>query len=452
MDNVGTYPGNAKNDMISSWGDANYLEASHLAVMQCHGSVWGPNLEYVPRLEKNVGQYEWGEGGKTQWVVIGGCDVLGYTINVDGTPSHHYPRANRWNDSFKGISGILGYRSSSWYRPTDRGLAASTARLFASRLLSGETFWNAWISATDYVHRVIGRKAEAAVFPNSREALRDTLLQFRSERTDGLDESSIRRRTVGRGRAPCYHYCHHVDANGELRCDHACSPKEALAAKHEVSPGFFLDPGLGDATQTLQTYRLERESNTTLGTQVLAGLGGEYQDVLGDNGDLLLRRWNVPRNGDGPQADELVTRFREAANADGITFMVDEREADLAGEGDGAIKCIALDPVISDAQGDVTISDYGVVLEWRDEDLIVSEGPRLKITPTGQSKTINLDRQALIGALAGFVEENWTVDVTDVGAMYLPKVDGGEWVLQATLAAHAIVQREETRQAVQVLL
>lgn len=245
MDNKGTYPGNAKNYMIEQYNqDKDYIERSHLALIDSHGNVFGPDLEYVPRSRSGFSWYQWGDEGLLQWIMIQGCDCLGFPIFPDGRPAPFYPSPDRWDGAFLGISGLLGYRSASYYQKSllspqliaDAGLPihtmslpADTAAVLVNAVASGQTFFDAWTAAADFLHRSLDVQAEVAVFASAEACLRDSVGSFYPERKLGLEASSIRYRRVGSGKAPIYHYCDRVDLAGNPLCT-AMTKKEVKEA------------------------------------------------------------------------------------------------------------------------------------------------------------------------------------------------------------------------------
>ena len=221
MEQVGLYPGNAKESMIRWYADSEFIEAGNISLLHCHGNPWvGPSLEYMPTPMLNwPGTFEWGDRGKLMWVGLGGCDILGFSTYPDGrVAAECNPRPDRWDSMFKGISGVLGYRSSSWYSKDNPTLGALTGSTFANSLLSGMTFFEAWFTAGDFLHRNIGRQAEIAVFVSSKDALEDTLEKYSLERNVGIYPPGIRRRLVGRGPAPQFDYCEQVNEDGSSAC------------------------------------------------------------------------------------------------------------------------------------------------------------------------------------------------------------------------------------------
>ena len=355
MENVGVYTSNARDAMIQRWEDQRYIEAGNISLLHSHGNPWsGPSLEYVPPKLQWSGIYEWGEQGKLQWVALGGCDILGFATFPDGrvSPNSH-PRPDRWKDMFKGISGVLGYRSASWYQKDNPGLGASTGAVFADALLNGMTFFEAWISAGDYLHRRIGRQAEVAVFLSSPDALQDTLASYMKQRRVGLDPSPIARRIVGSGEAPHYDYCEKVDDNGNWACNiFSNSPPTQLAENVwlRLQPQWFTD-----------SYPVfECEKTEDLGVEI-AGVASDLKWNILANGDLqslTLAEENI---------QALSERIRQSEHPSGHVCLVDEMSTEDHWSAYRAV-------VIGDRQIRV-FDDFGVVIERISGQTFIKKSP-----------------------------------------------------------------------------
>jgi hypothetical protein len=251
---LGYYDGNAKNRMLRSYGDdSNYIEKGNLAVISSHGNIYGVNVEYSPVSgEKLVADFEWGNNGVLQWVLIDGCEMLGFAKGPDGKPAANARgwwgedlSALRWNGAFAGISGMCGYRSMSWYVPgfvselspwIDKGprLGYAKGKLTRDLLSAGHTFPSAWTRSADWIHRNLRRGADVTIYASHPECLGDTLTTFASDRRMGVDLNSVISAIVGAG-PPEYDYPTTVDADGNPTA--SAPAKLAAPADHEVVRG-----------------------------------------------------------------------------------------------------------------------------------------------------------------------------------------------------------------------
>lgn len=280
MENLGTYPGNANNEMIQQNGD-QYIEVGNIAVMQSHGSVWGPDLTYLPSLF-GTWWYDWGGKNKLQWVLIGGCDCLGYAKYPNGQISDYHPRVDRWDRVFQGVSGVLGYRSDSWYQPTNTSLADRAGSVLARRLTNGASFVEAWRTMATYVHRSLGRRAEVAVFASSKAALQDNLVDFEQSRPKGVDQSTISTQVIGAGSGPTYSgYCPSVDFDGTYTCTTSFLDTDSWT---EIFPGIYTNVDLGVEVGELPEYScVDPSSCCPISTPASGNLRRESSGVIGLN-------------------------------------------------------------------------------------------------------------------------------------------------------------------------
>lgn len=231
------YPGNAKNSMLETPQDAQYIERAMLVAIYGHGNIFGPDVEYVPTLRLlQFPWHVWGDLGVMRWVFVGGCDALGFPVKPDGMPVLNSDQAppNRWSGTLGGISGICGYRSASWYVPGFQQMmplmeyegisimqvGSGYAQTLVNNMGALNTFWGSWVQAGNWLHGQLNHLAEAAVFVNHPESLNEHLKNYLWHRQGGLDFASIRRHMVGKGAAPVYHYCDTCDANGRATCTH----------------------------------------------------------------------------------------------------------------------------------------------------------------------------------------------------------------------------------------
>lgn len=444
MQQLGLYPGNAGDHMIQSWQDAEYLEQGNIAVMQSHGNIFGPDLDYVPGVaSRAVNWYEWGDLGRTQWVAIGGCDVLGFTIAPSGAPSPYWPAAARWNTAFRGITGILGYRSSSWYRPQDRGLAANTARIFATRLTAGDTFYLAWRHAADYLHRVIGRTAEIAVFASSQEALSDTLYAFKADRLQSLDVGSVRRTHVGRGWGPCYHYPSKVDENG-IPIDYRICPPKPFQKSFDAPATLFAE-SFTEVSRSLAV--LEVTSQGSAVAMALGDLSGTYEMVVDEAGLEILRIWSFPINPSTREPQVLVNRIQDAVQDTGVVLVQDSLPGDsdvLDGSTD-----VSLVPHIDSGSESVRMDTFGITLEYLDKELRIVESPMLYLSDTGRQQVISMNRTMADDVFNALTEEGWRVYVQPTEVIY--NVDSSADRVTPSIAVNAIIERSRLRQSIQIL-
>ena len=265
MENLGTYPGNARNSMLQQ-NDDQYVELGNIAVLQSHGSVWGPDLEFLPSTF-GTWWYNWGDKHKLQWVLIGGCDCLGYSTYPNGEISDYHPRVDRWDRVFDGISGVLGYRSDSYYSPNDINLADRAGVHLASRLVNGATFVDAWRSTATYVHRSLGRRAEMTVFASSVSALSDNLRTFEQSRPIGLDQRTISTYSIGTGSGPTFRgYCPNVDYDGTYTCDPNFYNNDA---RTEIASGIFASTDLQTSIDSLPEFSLVENSGLNVDSKDL---------------------------------------------------------------------------------------------------------------------------------------------------------------------------------------
>lgn len=416
MKNKGVYAGNAKNSMISRWGDSSYLETSNIVVMQCHGNTSGPDLEYVPR-EFTTWGYKWGDKGRTQWIFIGGCDVLGFTIKPNGKPSSTYPSADRWNRVFKGISGILGYRSSSWYRKNDTNLANNTATVLSNMLTTGNTIVNSWIMSANYLHRVLGVKAEIAIFPNSRESLKDTLSTFNSSRTKNLDVTSIKTQVVGTGKAPCYHYSSKTDESGAPIAYNLCTLKDKSSIK--LNNNTTCNSLIKFETTKLPIFKAEL-AQSSLGQIVLNNHQVSFKEILSVDSKVLLVNCEFSIEQIGMSIDDLISRLIEQANINGITLPIIEDNFYQSANGNSKIKKISMEPHIKLNSNElVRISDYGIELEIFGSTVKMTEAPFFKLSEQIGSKKCGIDSKDLLTVLDSNFEKGQEITILDATPLYI---------------------------------
>lgn len=239
------YPGNAKNEMILQ-KDSDSLEKVHLIAMYGHGSPWGPDLEYVPSANiMSWSSYKWGDAGVSRWIFIGGCDAIGFPVFTDdGSPAPNaYPSLHRFGSAMQGVSGICGYRSSSWYIPGFQALSpinewgtidmtrvgGGYGAELANRMGALQSFYDAWTGSAHWLHNQLGRGAEVAAICNTTDNNGEHLQNYRADRRNGVDVGSVRRTAVGSGTAPEYHYCEVVDRQG------MCAKSAIVSKYHSVS-------------------------------------------------------------------------------------------------------------------------------------------------------------------------------------------------------------------------
>lgn len=214
MRKKGDFLVNAKNSLIEAElfrGKKKQIEQANLAFICAHGSPNSINLEYHPtkRLLPYGPKYKWGEGGRLQWVFAMACDSLAYAVDSKGQiiPDADWPFGvdpGRWNEDFRGISGVLGFRSLASYVPSEPLYTQLLGLGFGRRLLEGYSFFDAWIDTQDFYHGSLGIQADVAIYCSSNSSGSDSLRNFTRNRVSGLDRSSIRHRLVGRGQKPNY--------------------------------------------------------------------------------------------------------------------------------------------------------------------------------------------------------------------------------------------------------
>lgn len=384
MEDRGVYPGNALNSMIERWEDSKYIEAGHFAYLQSHGNVYGPDLEYVPSLALGVWDYRWGEKGRLQWVALGGCDTLGFPTYANGQMANHHPAPERWNDAFQGISGILGYRSASYYQPSNTVLGANVGILFVRELASGRTFYQSWISSADYLHRTLNVRAEVAAYASSREALGDTLTSFVSRRIRGIDPRSISRTMVGSGGGPHYDYCERVDNDGNPLCGRGLTD-----GADEPFPGLFMNCRLASECVTLPVLEVAPQSTEE---SVLGAIGGGLTSRVS-----IGSRFHSYEVTQDPHPATLLERLASAATKGAIVWLDGEA---LDGEGVSGLKRA----VSIEGRRIPIFGDYGVSLMRGEHGADLRLSPDLKVGSDCGERTVSLSVDVVINRFSSLLE------------------------------------------------
>lgn len=428
MDNRGVYAGSAQNTMLRALGDREYVEACNIAFIQSHGNTSGPDVEYHPPASATYGLYRWGDRGKLQWIACGGCDILGLVTYPNGSlAAHKYPNPSRWNIAFQGISGILGFRSSSYYQPRNYRLGSNFGAMFAREFCNGKTLWHAWVLATDYLHRMIGVRAEACVHVNSELSLNDKVTSYNLERKKVHDINSLRRQLVGRGGSPTYSYCHQVDSNGNYTC--------ALASKGaddgRLDSRLYLACDL-PANNPLPVYSLIRTQPIVIGDQ----------PYLPDHEDSSQEAVVVEMLMSEESARALVGSLESSREKEFVRFepestleipnrLYSGKHAIMAGDGAYDIFC-----------------DFGLSLDKHPSgDVMARFGPSMQAGDVLEYRS-PVSEMSILQAFLPWLASGAQVDVEFARLMYTQQDLGGVSALAPVLVCYATVTGNGVKQSI----
>jgi Family of unknown function (DUF6345) len=444
MDDLGVYPGNAQDSMIEKWSDSAYVEQGNLAYIQCHGNPYEIALSYEP-VTSGLSQYRWGEDGRLQWLIVGGCDVLGYSRLPDGSPapnSYYYPALSRWNDAFQGISGILGYRSASFYQVNNTGIPSMASAVLVQELQAGHTFVASWLAASSYVHNVLNHQAEAAVLASSASALSDTLVSFVEERPIGLDLSAVRRVTVGRGPSPQYDYEEVVQA-GPMPAIQNKRPLPQITAKVAIRQDLKI-PSI-----TLPTFRIEAKSHSEL-AKVTASLKLRELYAIELSSENAFTTYLADSSITIDSLKSILPKPANYANAtQSPDFQMGYVESTLTLL-DG-IKQLNIASVVSNNSSVYPIFEYGMTIDYRDNDNVVRVGNLWLQKDVAGQITIEVSEAELALALEG-VSASFEKVIVDQLAIGYAAFDSPEKRLEPVLAAYCTFVQKGQRAHIQIMI
>lgn len=422
MENAGTYAGNAKNHMIYSFGnDKKYIERGNFSFIVSHGSPTdGPNVEHMPLNNKSWNLVEWGEAGRLQWVGMTGCDILGFPTYPDGTIAFDcWPRPERWNGIFQGVSGILGYRSGSYYQANNLNLAKSTGEVLSHELTSGATFFDAWISMADYLHRRLDQMAEVAVFASSTDSLSDSLTSFVPERNLGLDLLSIRRAMVGRSRPAHYNYCERVDERGNQLCIEPFDDESYI----EIAPGLWRAPSISPKTLELPEFNTVPAKHNPL-------LAKKRQL---NNKSTRLHQLNELTTIDFDIDEKTVFQFlMESIDSASTCRLLSERTGTNSQSASRSINISGVDiPLFGDFGATYTHTALGSRLRYSAHIYTTDELPSIKIT---------IDDSSLAQRLEKFTAPDRKVYIDDLRTVYSSESQNNQQLVTPKLCVYMRIQ------------
>lgn len=445
MDDMGVYPGTARNHMIEYWdeSDNDYIETSHIAFLDCHGNVYGgPDLEYEPAaLAKASYRFRWGDLGRLQWVMIAACDVLGYTRRTDGSIADAYPSASRWNQAFRGISGIVGYRSYSWYRANEPGLGSFMAGVVVRELQAGQSFWRAWCAGADWLHSVINNQADAAVFANSLEALSDTLVSFASERREGLALASVRNRIVGRGDTPTYGYTETVTGADEGSDGVVPALNSVLVSVGEriyAAPDVWLTQTMAERLEILPL------SIDDLEVRLNVLHVEKLYDLVADTGRHLsvFARPEALSPQDVKDLVELIIGKPPYKNL--LLQYSSQRTGDIH------VATVAASVVSSGRE--LPILDFGIAVEHDGKRSIVRIGSLPQLGSTRRVEKLSFDADRARTVFESMTDDGTKVEITSSKLAYTPELENSTLVLKPVIAVSFVTTKGDMRQSGQILL
>lgn len=421
MEDLGTYPGNARNSMIEVGNDRKFIEAGNLAVLQCHGNPYSIDLEYVPQVARSPYFYKWGERGRLQWVLCSGCDVLGFPVYPDGRPSSRYPDPSRWMDSFKGLSGILGYRSGSWYAQNNPGLGRMSGNVLAEELVSGRTFWGAWRAMADFLHRRLSQKAEACLFANSVAAVADTLKSYALDRTHQLDMSAMRRALVGHGSAAYYHYCDRVDESG----NYICNSLDLRKGRIEIARGLSVPPSATPTRARLPTFEVLESRMLIPGEDV------EYQVRGNSDGDSYTVSAGTQK--DVQELANVVAGEIERTEAYELRLVASQNAAHEGRRFD------ARHAVFFEKQRFDLLDDFGVLVEDTPQGTVTRQGPITVAKASNATVLVGWDHESIFQAFRTELLHSERIDVERIEIMYQTRRADGQTSVYPVVVCYAVV-------------